>query len=287
MVADNSPSRRVVGDEKSSVSRLSRRTFVTTGALVGAATLFGRPVAAQAAVAVNLSDETGAPGEEVAVTLTIEGQDNPEAQISAYLFDIGFDDDVLSFVEANGIDMNDPTVNDEEPGEVSLSGLEAVGVEVDLTAAELVFGIGEDIEPEEVIEVLMIDGSVVDSDAETISFTSSDGSVTNSEDGDEDEDEGEDEDEDEGEDEDGDEDEDEGEDEDGDEDEDEGEDEDEDEDEGENESEANGDPEQAGTEDDSDDDGFGPGFGVGGALTALGGVGYIIHRRLAGEDSDS
>lgn len=40
------------------------------------------------------------------------------------------------------------------------------------------------------------------------------------------------------------------------------------------------------TDSDNGDDGFGPGFGVGGAVAGIGGVGYLLKRRLAVEDSD-
>jgi len=36
----------------------------------------------------------------------------------------------------------------------------------------------------------------------------------------------------------------------------------------------------------SGSDGFGPGFGIGGALAGLGGAGYLLKRRLEDEDSE-
>ena len=348
MAADDRPSRQVVSDEESSDPRLSRRAFVTTGALAGAAALFGRPAAAQTDVTVAFSDETAAPGEQVSVVLTVAEEDSPDTQISGYELGIGFDENIVSFVDANGIDMDDPVTNERAPGELTISAVNPDGVAVTLTAAELVFDVDGSVDPGSVSVVSILDGELLDRDVEQVSFTGSDGSVTVSddegenedddegEDEDDDEDDGEDEndegededdegedendegededddgeDEDDGgededdegededdegedEDDDGEDEDDEGEDEDGDEDDDEGEDEDGDEDDDEGDESGGRDDDNGGEEqnedgdDDSGDDGFGPGLGAGSALTALGGVGYMLHRRLAGEERNS
>ncbi|PSP41391.1 hypothetical protein BRC66_02830, partial [Halobacteriales archaeon QH_2_66_30] len=43
-------------------------------------------------------------------------------------------------------------------------------------------------------------------------------------------------------------------------------------------------PTETENDDSADDDG--PGFGIGGALTAIGGAGYMLSRRLGGDEDD-
>ena len=349
------------GSQQTAGIAIDRRTLVVaTGGMLGGTALLGQPIVAQETVVVNVSDETAGPGEQVAVSLTIEG-DNIE--VTGYDFTIVYDADLLSFVEANGIDMPDPEVSGESAGAVSANAIVPGGVAVDLTAAEFVFAVDDGADPGAVADITVASGEISDTDAKQVSFTTDDGSVTNSDGGSDDGDDGSDggddgsdgggDDGSDGGDDGGDDGNDGGEDgsddgssnegsddgsdssgddgSDGSDDESEGDNS--DPDDGTNESDDEDDssdpdsnpddeddsgnpdsnPDDEGNSDDSEnnpddtsesgsdnpnddsdnsdddagDDGFGPGFSVGGTLTALGGVGYLLQRRLTGENDET
>ncbi len=159
---------------------VGRRTLLRAagGVAVGAAVV-GK-VSAQEAVVVTLSEETAMPGEQVSVSLAIEGEQEPETTVAGYELTIAYDDSLL-FVEANGVDLPEPVVNQTE-GNLQANTASSQGATVDLTAAEFVFTLDESASSGDVATLAVVDGKLSSADLETVGFTTTDGQVTASDD---------------------------------------------------------------------------------------------------------
>jgi PGF-CTERM protein len=155
---------------------VGRRTLLRAagGVAVGAAVV-GK-VSAQEAVVVTLSEETAMPGEQVSVSLAIEGEQEPETTVAGYELTIAYDDSLL-FVEANGVDLPEPVVN-QNGGNLQANTASSQGATVDLTAAEFVFTLDESASSGDVATLAVVDGKLSSADLETVGFTTTDGQVT-------------------------------------------------------------------------------------------------------------
>ncbi|WP_247730088.1 S8 family serine peptidase [Halovivax limisalsi] len=81
---------------------------------------------------IRVGDASAGEGGEVTVSL-----DTDLDNIAGYQAELNYDDSVVSFVEASGVDIADPTVND-EPGTLTLSASQTNGVDAP-TLADLTF----------------------------------------------------------------------------------------------------------------------------------------------------
>ena len=94
-------------------------------------------------VHVSMSDEQAPAGEEVTVTVDIEAGADSDAKVGAYDMKLEYDADTISFLAADGEDLEDP-VKGSSPGEVSLNAVNTSGVSVPMTPVTLTFEVDED-----------------------------------------------------------------------------------------------------------------------------------------------
>jgi hypothetical protein len=111
----------------------------------------------------SLSDETNAPGAEVTVTFSVDPESDDSAVVGGYDVEIDYDDSVIAFSGATGIDLPDPTVSEPSPGTVTATASQSTGDPVPLTPAEFTF---------------TIDGDATDGEVATVSFVSADSELT-------------------------------------------------------------------------------------------------------------
>jgi len=90
-----------------------------------------------------LSDESASVGDTINVDFGIESYDGTDRNISGYTLVITFDPNVIDFVDATGVDMSDPTVNDTaaDQGVVEMIAVDTASPSTPLTAARLEFDV--------------------------------------------------------------------------------------------------------------------------------------------------
>jgi len=127
---------------------LDRRTLLRTTAGVFGVAIAGEAVAASAHdIDVVFGDAAAAPGGSVTLPLDLEPANDPSAEVGAYNIEVTYDETVLSFDGASGVDLPDPTVNEPEAGRVVASATQVSGEPVPLTAATFSFTIDSDATP--------------------------------------------------------------------------------------------------------------------------------------------
>lgn len=157
-----------------------RRTVLrTTAGVFGASILGGAAAASQHDVDAIFGDETGAPGESVTVPLSIEEANDPNAEVGAYDIEVDYDESVLTFTGASGVDLPDPTVTEPSPGTVIANAATTTGESVPITAVEFTFDIESDANPGGEGTVDIVDAESVFTDpVNDVSFESQAGTIS-------------------------------------------------------------------------------------------------------------
>lgn len=161
---------------------LDRRTVLhATFGAIGATIVSGVGGASQHDVDVSFSDEQAIPGENVQVSFDVDPANDPGAEVSSYNAKIDYDPSDLSFVEATGEALPDPSENDDpSTGTLQISAFQATGASVPLTVATLTFGIASDARPGDTATISLVDGesSFNDQLGNAVTFESQNGTVT-------------------------------------------------------------------------------------------------------------
>ena len=159
---------------------LPRRTVLRAAAgAVGVAGASGVVAGSQHDVDVSFSDESGDIGEQVQVSFDIDPANDQNAEVGAYDVEITYDESIVSFIEINGVDLGDPTVNEPSPGRVNATFADVSGTPVPLTAANVVFEVDSGGENGDVATVALDDANSEFTDPiDPVTFESQDGSVT-------------------------------------------------------------------------------------------------------------
>ncbi len=159
---------------------LIRRRFLqtTAGALAGGA-LVTTALASEHDVDVSFGSATAAPGESIDIPLDIDPANDPDAEVGAYDIELTYDDSVLSFVEANGVDLADPTVSEPEDGTVVATATGTTGTVVPLTAATFTFDVESDADGGDTADIELVDAESEFTDpVNDVTFESQSGTVT-------------------------------------------------------------------------------------------------------------
>ena len=158
---------------------LPRRTVLRAAAgAVGVAGVSGVVAGSQHDVDVGFSNETGNLGERVPVSLDIAPANNQNVEVGAYDIEFTYDETVVSFIEMNGVDLADPTVNEPSPGRVAATVAGVSGTPVPLTAATVVFEIDSGAADGDVATVALDDTASEFTDPiDQVTFESQDGSI--------------------------------------------------------------------------------------------------------------
>ena len=145
---------------------------------VGVAGVSGVVAGSQHDVDVGFSNETGDLGERVPVSLDIDPANNQNAEIGAYDIAFTYDETVVTFIEMNGVDLADPTVNEPSPGRVAATVGGVSGTPVPLTAATVVFEVDSGAADGDVATVALDDANSEFTDPiDPVTFESQDGSI--------------------------------------------------------------------------------------------------------------
>jgi hypothetical protein len=101
------------------------------------------------------SDEHAYPGDKVTVSLDLTGDE--DLRVGSYNIEVHYDSEVMSFVEASGVDIDDPVVNEPTDGVLKLAADQPNGEPVPLTAATLTFEIDASATPGDSATVELVD----------------------------------------------------------------------------------------------------------------------------------
>jgi len=139
----------------------------------------GSVAAAEHDIDVSFSDEEADAGMEVDVSFDFDPAEDPDAEVGAYDVEIHYDADVVSFVDAEGEDLADPVVGDDEDGTLTANVGQATGDPVPLTAATFTFEVDDGAADGDVADIELNDDESSFSDPiDDVSFESTAGSIT-------------------------------------------------------------------------------------------------------------